>query len=385
MSARKAPRARDATASKASGKAKTAPAKQKVATGQSGAKMAAAADDSVFMGLLQQEVAAARAASRALPDFDREADDAQVMLAYETPEEARERSKRIKNPPPAPAAVGQPATNTTSARLAEDIEELTALAIRLRTAAEARFHSPPLPGHEDPLEFAETVTPLIPQLVRATHLLVEFLNVDCDAGGLATQEITAVRDLMQSWPDLYFRHAGAQAIQTDKYKPEKLQIGSKLPWYIHRGKGDPAQSPNVVAAVNTLRFVYANLVRFALQPPGTENDENPLVTWVRTNKLKELCQFVLTMRYAPDKDRRKAMKDMEIECPGWELPAGLGPIEEDEQRREFAGCSWSDQVRHKIIELIEKYQERLQEDGAVVERRIDFTEWAPELKLILKG
>lgn len=385
MSTRKAQRARGAAASKASGKAKTAPAKQKPATGQRGVRKAAAAGDSVFMGLLQQEVAAARAASRALPDFTRDADYAQVMQAYETPEEARERSKRIKNPPTAPAAVGQPATNTTSARLAEDIEELTALAIRLRTAAEARFHSPPLPGHEDPLEFAETVAPLLPQLVRATHLLVEFLNVDCDAGGLATQEINAVRDLMQSWPDLYFRHAGAQAIQTDKYKPEKLQIGSKLPWYIHRGKGDPAQSPNVMAALNTLRFVYANLVRFALQPLGTENDENPLVTWVRTNKLTELCQFVLTMRYAPDKDRRKAMKDMEIECPGWELPAWLGPIEEDEQRREFAGCSWSDQVRHKIIELIEKYQERLQEDGAVVERRIDFTEWAPELKLILKG
>lgn len=396
MSKHTSTRSKSKASAKTSGKAKTASAKQKPATGQRGAKKTPLAFDHEVFGLLKQEVAAAAAASTAPPAMPpdhsekRGKDDLtpteRAYLARHQTEEDNTRRARMLSKKAVRMQHGQTvATNTTAAQLAQDTEALLDFAVRLRLAAEARFNNPPMPGYEDPLVFAHTVAAVLPQLVRATHLLVEFLNVDCDTGGLATQEIAAVRSFMESWPDLYFRHAGAQAIQAEKYKPEKLQIGSRLPWYIHRGKGDPSQSPNVMAAVDTLRFVYANLVRFALQPPGTENDENPLVTWVRTNELIKLCRFVLTMRYAPDKDRRKVMKDMEIECPGWEPPSWLCPTHEDESRREFAGRNWSDDVCYKIVENIEKYQEQLQEDGAVVERRIDFTEWAPELKRILEG
>jgi hypothetical protein len=396
MSARKAPRARDATASKASGKAKTAPAKQKPATGQRGVRNAAPPFDHEVAGLLKQLVldgAAASAAPPAMPrdDSEKRGKDGftpteRAYLEEHQPAEDNARQAKLFAHQAQRMDEGQTvAANTTSEQLAQNTAALLEFAVRLRMAAEARAHTPAMPGYEDPLVFAETVAGLIPQLVRATHLLVEFLNADCDAGGLATEEINAVRCLMESWPDFYFRHAGAQTIQTKKYKPEKLQIGSKLPWYIHQGKGDPVQSPYVMAAIHTLQTVYSNLVRFALQPAGTNGKENPLRTWVRKNDIKALSKFTLTMRYAPEQHRLKAMREQERMCPGWTPPSWLSATPEDETLREFAGRHWSDEVCYKIVEHIDKYQEQLQEDGAVVERRIDFIAWAPALKQVLEG
>ena len=388
MSKRTAARSKGKAPAKHSGKAKTAPAKQKRSTGQRGAKKSAALFDHEVAGLLKQlvgEGAAASAAPPAMPPDDSEKrgkdgltpTERAYLETHQTAEDQARRTRMMSHQVQRMDEGQTVVVNTTSEQMSQDAAELLDFAVRLRMAAEARFHNPPMPGYEDPLVFAETVAGLIPQLVRATQLLVEFLNLDCDVGGLATEEINAVRNRSLSWPDLYFYHAGAQSNQTEKYAPKNQLIGSALPFAIHTGKGEPSRY--VRAAVHTLRFVYANLVRFALQPRGTENDENPLVTWVRTNELIKLCRFVLTMRYAPDKDRRKAIQVMQIECPGWELPGWLAPIEEDELRREFAGRNWSDEVCYKIIGNIEKYQERLQADGAVVDRRPDFTSWAPEL------
>lgn len=357
MSARKAPRARGA-ASKASGKAKTAPAKQKVATGQRGAKKAAAGCDSVFMGLLQQEVAAARAASCALPDFTREADDAQVMQAYETPEEARERSKRIKNPPPPPAAVGQPATNTTSARLAEDIEELTALAIRLRMAVE----------DEDPLKFGKALTApatlpaprrgrlaatlpkpppgpsVLAQLVQATRVLVEFINLDCPENPLVADEVAAeikaLRRRSTSWPGLYFMHAAAQKREQATHQ----NIGGDLLFRLKEGKASSEEPGRptlyVRAAVDLVSFVYGHLGMFARAAAGTNGEENPLRRWARRDEQKEMFELVAALRMAPDAVRDKHIRWMQGCCRGWTCPPALLPSSYWREQFQLTGKPW---------------------------------------------
>jgi hypothetical protein len=343
-------------ARRTSGKVKTAATVQKQATGQRRAKAAASggALGPVDIHTLQ-------------PESGKELERQAIFK--------RRRADEHKG-------VGDPETNVISRQLEADIEALLSLAIRLRTAAEARLHNPPKPGFEDPLVFGEAVAKVIPQLARATSLLVEFLNIDCDQGGLATGEVEAARAKALSWPDLYFQHAGAQASQAAKYASKNNAIGTGLPFFINQGKGEP--SAFVRAAVHTLGFVYSNLLRFAAQPAGLEGDENPLRAWVRKNQLIELCKFVVTMRYAPDRDRRKAVQEMQAVCPGWQAPPWLGAIHERESEREFADRNWSDEVRYKIMERIEKYQEQLQPDMSVAERRVDFTAWAPELKQVLQ-
>jgi hypothetical protein len=370
------------SARKTSGKVKTATAAQKPAVGQRGAKAEASSNDHPTVDMLWEEVARVYTGPRVSPD-PAHADDEEAKAAEmgrpESVEESEHRRAIFKRRrADEPKAIGKPAANMITRQIQEDIEGLLSLAIRLRTAAEARAHNPVSPDYEDPNVFAAAVAPLIPQLARATHLLVEFLNIDCDQGGLARGEVEAAMSKSLSWPDLYFHHSGAQAYQLAKYKPKKspTPIGSDLPFYIKHGKEQGSEY--VRAAVNTLRFVYSNLVRFALQPPGIENDENPLRTWVRENKLTELCKFVATMRYAPKQDRTKAIDEMIEDCPGWELPQWLNPLAKNEAAREFAGRNWGGRVCYKIMERIEEYS------GVINRKRIDFTEWAPELKAIFE-
>jgi len=268
---------------------------------------------------------------------------------------------------PAPAAAGEPLTNTTTAQLAADVEALLAFAVRLRTAAESRLHKPLPAGLEDPEVFYGAVAALVPELVRATHLLVEFLNLDCADDPRTAAQIKACRRRSTSWPGLYFMHAGAQKQQTEA----QTQLGQDLFFRIKEGKlrgQEPGQMSSYRrAAVYVLKCVYGNVRRFARLPAGgcDGTEENPLRRWVRLNEHVELCDFVAVMLFAPEEVRQKRIRDMQGICEGWTCPAQLAP--RDYWRKQFAGLRWGDVADH-VRRGVEKYSKRL-----------DLTSLAPEL------
>jgi len=372
------------SARKTSGKVKTAPATQKPATGQRGAKAEASSNDIPTVDMLWEEVARGYAGPRVSPDpahADDEAAIADEMGRPESVEESEQRRTIFKRRrADEPEAVGEPETNVISQRLQEDVEGLLSLAIRLRTAAEARLHDPVKPGFEDPLVFGDTVARMIPQLANATSLLVEFLNIDCDQGGLATGEIDAVRRRSMRWPDFYYWTSDSQAKQVAKYAPKNGLIGADLPFYIHQSK-NPGR--NARAAVDALCFVYSNLSRFAVQPPNTTGrTENPLRRWVRNNELVELCAFVLTMRIAPTKHRIKEIEDLREECDNFDCPAWIAPV--PLWQDEFKTANWSG-VKADILAKVKKYQEQVGSDNALNMRHVDFTAWDENLPRALES
>jgi hypothetical protein len=361
------------SARKTSGKVKTARAAQKRTTGQQGAKAEASGNDIPTVDMLWEEVARGYTGPRRSPDpadADNEEAKAAEMGWPESVEESEQRRAIFKRRrADEPEALGDAETNVISHRLQEDVEGLLSLAIRLRTAAEARAHVPVSPDYEDPNVFAKTVAALVPQLVRATHLLVEFINLDCDLGGLAAPEIDAVRRRSMSWPDFYHWLASDQSKQVAKYAPKNGLIGADLPFYVHQSK-NPGHYMH--AALDTLGFVYANLTRFAVQPPNTTGRrENPLRWWVRTNQLIELCDFVATMRFAPAKSRAQAVEKLRKQCDNFDCPAWIAP--DSTWQEEFKTEGWGN-AKAEILKKIKKYQE--DRGGASVRmRHVDFAAW----------
>jgi hypothetical protein len=268
---------------------------------------------------------------------------------------------------PEPPEVGEPLTNTATLQLAADVEALLAFAVRLRTAAESRLHKPLPAGLEDPEVFYGAVAAVVPELVHATHLLVEFLNLDCADDPRTAAQIKACRRRSTSWPGLYFMHAGAQKQQAEA----QMQLGQDLFFRINEGKlrgGKPGQlSSYRQAALQVLACVYENVPQFARLPSGgcDGTKENPLRRLVRLNKHDDLCDFVAVMLFAPDKVRQKHIRTMQQRCEGWTCPAQLAP--RDYWRKQFAGRQWGDVADH-VRRGVVQYSKRL-----------DLTALAPEL------
>ena len=378
MSTRKAPRARGAAASKASGKAKTAPAKQKPATGQRGVRKPAPPFDHEFAGLLKQLVvdgAATSAAPPEMPGYDSEkrgkdglTPTERAYLEEHQTAEGKARQASLFAQQAHGMDEGQTAaTNTATAQLPQDVGNLLAVALRLRMAVE----------DEDPLKFGKALTgpatlpaprrgrlaatlpkpppgpSVLAQLVQATRVLVEFINLDCAENPLVADEVAAeikaLRGRAASWPGLYFMHAAAQNKELVTYQ----EIGSKLLFRLNEGKARPEDPGRptlyVRAAVDLISFVYGHLSMFARAGAGTNGEENPLRRWVRRNEQKEMFEFVAALRMAPDAVRDKHIRWMQGCCRGWTCPPALLPSSSWREQFQLTGKPW-----HRTKENLDK-------------------------------